>query len=78
MFKTVFRELKGVGRVGSSLEGYTGRGGGWVGWSQGDIKSIVVQEGTGVVEGGLGRVFLSEDWRGWGPCPGTMKVQFDA
>lgn len=49
-----------------------------MGWSQGDIKSIVVQEGTGVVEGGLGRVFLSEDWRGWGPCPGTMKVQFDA
>ncbi|KAF8852536.1 heme peroxidase [Acephala macrosclerotiorum] len=77
MFKTVF-SLKGLQRVVSSLGGYSGRGGGWVGWSQGEIKSVTVGEGTGVVEGGLGKVFLSEDWRGFVVAPTTMKVQFDA
>jgi linoleate 8R-lipoxygenase/9,12-octadecadienoate 8-hydroperoxide 8R-isomerase len=77
MFKTVF-SLKGLQRVTSSLAGYSGRGGGWVGWSQSEIKSLVVPEGTGVVDGGLGKVFLSEDWRAFVVAPTTLKVQFDA
>ncbi len=77
MFKTVFG-LKGLGRPVSSLSGYSGRGGGWVGWSQGEIKSLDVGQGVGIVQGGLGKVFLSEDWRGFVAAPATMKVQFDA
>lgn len=77
LFKTVFA-LKGLQKPVSSMKGYTGRGGGWVGWSQGEIKSVVVEQGVGVVEGGLGRVFLSEDWRTFQGSAATMKVQFDA
>jgi len=75
MFKVVFG-LKGLQRVPNSLGSYSGRGGGWVGWSQGAIKSVDVEPGVGVVEGGLGRVFLTEDWRGFVPGPTTMKVQW--
>lgn len=78
MFKTILIECPNIGKPSSTLSKYTGRGGGWRPWGQGDLKSVVVSQGTGVVEGGLGKCYMTEDWRAFRGSPSTGKVVFDA